>query len=115
MLIEAFMKRQSEGYTPEDEEDPRYEEDTPEMMELREKLENQYDKHLEDAAMNGFSVSLATPMGKRYILFKNRCKQEGEAYANADAEKKKKMIADWIKMQYETYQDTGDRHHRLLV
>ena len=111
MLMDLMAQR---GVTM-GEGDDRYDEDSPEMEQLRGQLESQYDFHLEDAAMKGFGVSLASPAGKRYTLYKKRCKEEREAYEKADDAKKKAMIKKWIQGEYERYMDGRAERANLAV
>lgn len=106
MLIALFQKEKSDDPIM-DEDDDRYEEDSEEIKEVRNLLGKNYDKALEDAAQSGFKCSLATAAGKRYLLFKNRCAAEQQAYSNADEAGKKKLISDWIRKQFDTYQDSS--------
>ncbi len=106
MLIALFQKEKNDDPIME-EDDDRYEEDSEEIKEVRNLLGKNYDKALEDAVQSGFKCSLATAAGKRYLLFTKRCAAEQQAYSNADEAGKKKLISDWIRQQFDTYQDSS--------
>jgi hypothetical protein len=106
LLMKALETEKARGFPYADD---RATDDSPEINELQQRLEDQYDPVLEDAAMKGFGVSLAHPAGKRYILWRNKCADETDKYNKADTAKKREMIESWIRGQFEKYTDTRSR------
>eukprot|EP00959_Pyramimonas_sp_CCMP1952_P460239 9479542-Pyramimonas_sp.AAC.1 len=64
------------------------------------------DLNLEAAAAAGFDIGSQTPLGKRYALFRRSCAEETERYNLLDPHGKKKRVREWVKEQFDEYQDT---------
>ncbi len=116
MNVEAMLLAEFQKMTAEDpsmaEDDERFEEDSPELAKARADLDNQWDKALEDACLKGFRVNLNSAAGKRYVLFRNRCAAEAERYKAADDARKRELVTEWLKKQYESYMDRRGRRTR---